>query len=417
MKIAFIVSKFPVLSLTAILNQITGLLDLGQDVEVFAQLNPEEGKVHQDVETYRLMERVHYFNMPSNKLQRVLKAFYLLIANFHKAPGAIFRSLNVFKCGKEALSLRIFYILLPFIGKESTYDIIHCHFGPNGILGVLLKELGIKGKIVTTFHAYDITAFIVSKGKNVYNELFAKGDLFMPISNHWRKRLIELGCNKDKTVVHRAGIDSEKFRSQERRPHKNNIINILTVGRLVEKKGIEYAIQAEASITHKYPNLDTKYRIGGDGPLKTKLKALISELNAEEQIKLLGILRDDEVKSLMMQSDIFLLPSVTSQEGDQEGIPAVLMEALATGMPVISTYHSGIPELVADGKSGFLVPERDVDALVEKLGYLVEHPELWSKMGRFGREFVEKHYDIKKLNQRLVEIYQNLVQEKIQKVK
>jgi colanic acid/amylovoran biosynthesis glycosyltransferase len=100
---------------------------------------------------------------------------------------------------------------------------------------------------------------------------------------------------------------------------------------------------------------------------------------------------------------------VTTENGDQEGIPVALMEALSQGLPVLSTQHSGIPELVQDGKFGFLVPERDVDALAEKLEYLIEHPELWPKMGRAGRDYVARHHDINRLNDQLVNLYQRLL--------
>ena len=105
----------------------------------------------------------------------------------------------------------------------------------------------------------------------------------------------------------------------------------------------------------------------------------------------------------------FILASSTSRDGDMEGIPVVLMEAQACGMPVVSTLHSGIPEVVLDGESGVLVPEGDVDALTERLQYLVEHPELWPEMGRRGRKLVEQKYDIKMLNSRLVRIYEALL--------
>jgi len=107
MKIAFIVSGFPTLSETFILNQITGLLDMGFDVEIFAQFNPKQEKIHFDIEKYQLMKRVHYFNIPHNKNKRILKAIVLIIKNFHKAPLKILKSLNVFKYGKMAFSLKL----------------------------------------------------------------------------------------------------------------------------------------------------------------------------------------------------------------------------------------------------------------------------------------------------------------------
>ena len=112
---------------------------------------------------------------------------------------------------------------------------------------------------------------------------------------------------------------------------------------------------------------------------------------------------------ILSNSDILLAPSITAHDKDQEGIPVVLMETMAMGLPIISTLHSGIPELVQDGISGYLVPERDVDALAEKLNYLIEHPELWSEMGKAGRAFVEENFNIDKLNDRLVEIFQSLL--------
>ena len=125
----------------------------------------------------------------------------------------------------------------------------------------------------------------------------------------------------------------------------------------------------------------------------------------ENHIHLAGPLPSAEIKELMNKAHIFLLASVTASDGDQEGIPVSLKEAMATGLPVISTRHSGIPELVQDGISGLLVPERDVDALAEKCEYLIQHPQRCMEMGRAGRKFVEENFEISKLNQGLVELY------------
>jgi colanic acid/amylovoran biosynthesis glycosyltransferase len=106
-----------------------------------------------------------------------------------------------------------------------------------------------------------------------------------------------------------------------------------------------------------------------------------------------------------------MAPSVTAADGDQEGIPNVIKEAMAMGIPVLATRHSGIPELVEEGLSGFLVSERDTDALTDRLIHLIDHPEIWPEMGKAGRDYVKKHYDINKLNDRMVEIFQSLMVE------
>jgi colanic acid/amylovoran biosynthesis glycosyltransferase len=126
-------------------------------------------------------------------------------------------------------------------------------------------------------------------------------------------------------------------------------------------------------------------------------------------VKLLGWKQQQEITELLAQAHIYMAPSVTSRNGDREGIPVSLMEAMACGMPILSTMHSGIPELVEHGRSGFLVPERDADALAEKLSYLLENPEIWQEMGVAGRACVEQYYNIHRLNGQLVDVYQKLL--------
>ena len=143
--------------------------------------------------------------------------------------------------------------------------------------------------------------------------------------------------------------------------------------------------------------------------MMAELQQQIEELNASNTIKLLGWKQRNEVVEELDRSHILLAPSILGKNGTQEGIPSVLKEAMAMGLPVVSTQLSGIPELIQDGVSGFIIPQRDVDALIDKLGYLIEHPEVWPEMGHAGRAFIEKNYDVHKLNDRLVEIYQELL--------
>lgn len=410
MRIAFIVYVFPKLSETFILNQITGLIDRGHAVDIFAHRRDDTSKMHPDVTKYRLLNRTHYSPLlPKNKILRILKGILLVLANLHKGPLVLLRSMNVFKYGRQAASLRLLYLSIPFIQRECNYDIIHCHFGPNGLRGGRMRDLGaIQGKLITTFHGYDMSSYVRQQGNDVYNNLFDKGDLFLPISERWKSRLIELGCDENKILVHRMGVDSGKLSLSM--PESGNVkqIRILTIARLLEKKGVEDGIRAVSKLSSKYDNFE--YNIVGDGPLREQCDRLIAESRMGDTIHLLGWKDQEEVYDLIVNSHIFLCPSVTSTNGDQEGIPVSLMEAMEVGLPIISTRHSGIPELVKDSISGFLVPERDVDALAEKLIYLIEHPEIWPEMGRAGRAYVEANYDINKLNNRLVEIYQELLE-------
>lgn len=406
MKIAFIVSSFPALSETFILNQIVGLIDCKHDLYIFASNKLGDSKIYSDVMRYDFLSRTYYWHMPASKILRVIKAIRLILTNFHRDPLAILKSLNVIKYGKEALSLYLLYAVIPFLGRRS-FDIIHCHFGPNGRLGVLLREIGvIKGKIITTFHGYDVN---VINEPAQYAKLFYQGDLFTVNTNFTKRKVMELGGNPKKILKLPVGLSLDKFIFKEKSIEPGGEIRILTVARLVEKKGLCYSIRAVAKIIRKYSSYNLKYRIAGEGPLESNLKSLISELEILDSVQLLGPCGQDEVRRLYQQSHIFLLSSVTANNGDREGQGLVLQEAQAMGLPIVSTLHNGIPEGVLDGKSGFLVPEKDVNALAEKLGYLIEHPEIWPEMGRAGRRFVEENYDINKLNDQLVEIYRNLL--------
>jgi colanic acid/amylovoran biosynthesis glycosyltransferase len=152
-----------------------------------------------------------------------------------------------------------------------------------------------------------------------------------------------------------------------------------------------------------------QYRIIGDGVLKQELENLIKQLNVVNQIKLLGWKQQQEIINIMENSALVLAPSVTSHNGDCEGIPVCLMESMAKGLPVISTYHSGIPELIEDGRSGYLLPERDISGIVSTIEIVLNDIKLRTKIGLAGRQKVEQEYNIELLNNRLEEILQQLV--------
>jgi colanic acid/amylovoran biosynthesis glycosyltransferase len=408
MKIAFIVGNFPVLSETFILNQITGLISRGHEVDIYAIQTDLNLKSHPDVEKYHLLAHTYYqAKIPENYLWRLLKSLGLIIKNFPKAPLMLLRSLNIFKYGKQAASLRLLYSAIRLV-KAQAYDIIHCQFGTFALEGMILRDIGaIKGKLITTFRGYDISWFVKEYGEDIYRPLFAKGEFFMANCEYFRQRAIKLGCDQKKIVVHGSGIDCSQFPFKARYPDSDGKICIATTGRLVEKKGIEYSIRAFAKVAKKYSNIE--YNIIGDGLLKEKLQQLIDDLNLTDKVKLRGWKTRPEIIEILQQSHIFIAASVTAQDGNQDAPVNTLKEAMAMGLPVIGTLHGGIPELVKDGISGFLVPERDADAIANKLSYLIEHPEIWSLMGQAGRIYVESRYDINKLNDELVQIYRQVM--------
>lgn len=399
MRIAFIVNIFPALSETFILNQITGLLDMGHEVNILAVSNPNRQKIHPEIREYKLLQKSYL--IPNNKFLRILKAFFLIIKHLRKNPVVIIKSLNIFKYGRKTLSLIYFVIYL----LDEKFDIIHCHFGPNGNVGAYLKELGIiSGKLVTSFHGSDIRLGI-KKGGKIYKPLFEHGNCFLANSYYSLNNLVRFGADSKKIIYHPVGVDVDKipFKWDSSIDKKNKIPIILTVARLSKEKGLEYGIQAVRNLLGKNPDLHLRYNIIGGGPLKNRLTEQVKELNLEKIVCFLGPMIQEEVIRNMIRSDIFILPSIA------EAFGLVLLEAQAVGLPVVATNVGSVSDAIANEGSGFLVPARDSEALAEKIEYLIRRPNLWSKIGKNGRKYVEKKYDIKKLNQRLIKIYQDLI--------
>ncbi|MDY7021423.1 MAG: glycosyltransferase, partial [Cyanobacteriota bacterium] len=366
MKIAFIVGHFPQLSETFILNQITGLIDRGHQVDIYASSVGDTTKAHPAIAEYNLLEQTYYFpEVPENFLLRIVKGIGLFLRQSSKEPRRFIDALNAFKYGKEAISLWLLYTIIPNFNRH--YDIIHCQFGTQSFRGMAFQTINDPdAKLIAMFRGDDISRFVQERGSDIYQKLFETGDFFLANCDFFRRRVIELGCDPNRVVVHRSGLDCSRFSFIPRSFPADGKIRIATTGRLVEKKGIEYSIRAVAKQALSHPGL-IEYNIIGDGILKQSLEQLINDLNASEFIHLLGWKDEDEIIEILNQSHIFIAPSVTASDGNQDAPINVLKEAMAMGLPAISTYHGGIPELVEDGVSGFLVPERDAEALAEKL--------------------------------------------------
>jgi colanic acid/amylovoran biosynthesis glycosyltransferase len=397
LRIAVFVNEFPALSETFVLNQITGLLDLGHDVTIFATRPRVETRVHRDVMRYRLWERLCYRGMPGSRLARLVQMPGLL-AKHRDDRGPFAKALNPMRYGREATSLGMLYWADRLAG-HAPFDIIHCHFGIVGRTVAYLREVGaISGKLVTAFHGVDMSTCL-DRDPGLYTHLFAHGDLFMPVSEHWRKRLVAHGCDPDRIVTHRMGIDPARFPHGDRKPSAEGPATVLTIGRLVEKKGVEFGLRAVAKLAAR--GVPLRYEIVGDGPLRDGLQDIARALGIAGRVRFHGARVQEDVARLMRQSDVFLAPSVTDAQGDQEGIPVTIMEAMATGMPVVSSRHSGIPELVEDGIDGLLLPERDVDGLADALASLLGAPDRCRAMGKAARGKVLAGYNIETLNRDL----------------
>jgi colanic acid/amylovoran biosynthesis glycosyltransferase len=405
MNIAYIVGSFPHVSETFIVNQIVGMAARGHVVNIYTTVPNVSRDVPAAVQRYRLLERTHSLYGPRNPLLRAVKAISLVASEGWRAPRLVGRALNILRYGRVAASLGLLCAGLTMRRQQRTgsYDVVHCQFGIYGEAALKLQEIGaFSGKLVTSFRGFDATKYLRSH-PHAYDALFREGHLFLPVSQSLMECLIEAGCDRSKAVVLHSGIDCARFQYNERRHLKGEAMNILTIGRLTEKKGITYAIQAVAQVIASGRNLS--YVIAGEGPLRAELQRLVDELSLSEHVHLLGWRTHDQVVDLIEAAHVLLAPSVTAADGDEEGIPNSVKEAMATGMPVVSTSHGGIPELVEDGVSGYLVPERDVEAIADRLRHLIDHPQTWAAMGKAARTRVLAEFDTEKLNDELERLY------------
>jgi len=290
MRIAFIIPQFPTLSETFILNQITGLLDRGHEVRIFALAQGTDSKIHADVQKYELLQKTCYIGVPVSRFARCLKAIPIVCANIHRHPVALARSFIAVKEGKRMLSLWQLHHIAPFL-RCGPFDIVQCHYGQVGNLGALLRRIGlVSGKIVTMFHGCDIRLGI-NKGPQVYSQLKDYGDLFLSICAYNRERLLEFGFDPQKIVDHPVGIDVCSFDFRWNGNHQlfgdaSKQVELLTVARLVPEKGLHHAIASLKRVLEKNPSCPIRYTIVGYGPLENQLKQLVSEMRLTHCVRL-----------------------------------------------------------------------------------------------------------------------------------
>jgi colanic acid/amylovoran biosynthesis glycosyltransferase len=399
MDIAFIVDEFPSISETFVLNQITGLLERGHDVDVYAHSLGAIDLYHPDVRRYGLLQRTHFLACPANRWTRALTGAELCVKQMRRNARAVLGSLNIFRYGRGASSLTLLFQTAPFF---RNYDIVHCQFGHNGKLGAILKRLGLQKRLVVTFHGHDIRAAVESGGA-LYGELWDEADCLIAISKYNHDHLLRFGGDPKKIVYHPVGIDCKRFSYQLPSTDPGRPIRLLSVARLVEEKGLEFGIRALHRLMKETAHLQIRYDIIGEGPLRGHLQQLLRELGLVRQVRLLGAKMQGEVIQALLESDILLAPSLA------EALPVSLMEAHAVGLPVVATQVGSVDQIVQHGKSGLLAPPGDVPALCRHLSDLIQHPEMRAEMGRCGRGHVEQHFDIDRLNDRLVNLYENLL--------
>ncbi|MFN7044603.1 MAG: glycosyltransferase [Flavobacterium sp.] len=304
---------------------------------------------------------------------------------FSKGQWFLFRIKQKMKLNTFNASEQVFINSL----KENKIQVVLAQYGPTShrILKIC-KHLNIP--LITHFHGYDASVKSVIHNCNQYKEVFEYSSYIVAVSKEMEKDLRNLGCPLEKLIYNVYGPDLI-FQNTNAIFKTNQFI---AIGRFVNKKAPYYTILAFEKVVKKFP--DSNLIIGGNGELYETCVNLVKYLKIEDNVSFPGVLSREEFKENLQNSLAFVQHSITAQSGDKEGTPVAILEACSAGIPVVSTLHAGIPDVIIEGETGFLVEEHDVEMMAEKMITLIENKELAKSMGAKSKERIMSKFSMKK---------------------
>ena len=278
--------------------------------------------------------------------------------------------------------------------KDNKIEVVLANYGmPGAHMTQVCKDLNIP--LLVIFHGHDATDVkLLQEYKESYKKMFEYATYTIAVSEEMKKRLLAVGAIPEKLKLIPYGVDVKKFKPSGENTNKNTF---LAVGRFTPKKGPLYTIRAFHKALQKFP--DAKLvMVGGKNGMYEECQKLVDELGINASVNFKGIKNSEQVAELMANSLAFVQHSITAPNGDMEGTPLGILEASASALPVVSTLHGGIKEAVIHGKTGFLVEEKDENAMADYMIKLLENPAMAKEMGANGRNhIVENHYQEKQI--------------------
>lgn len=275
--------------------------------------------------------------------------------------------------------------------KLHKIEAVLAEFGPTGaLIHPICKALNIP--LIVHFHGFGAhKEAVVATYLNEYRKMFKVAKAIIVVSKEMHQQLIRLGAPESKVHYLTLGVDIELFH-----PNINPVTdpNFIVVGRFVSKKAPDLCIKAFAKVHEQFQQ--ARLTMVGEGPLMEACQKLAKDLNIQNAITFTGALSPIEVAQALQQSSCFIQHSIKCTSGDAEGTPLSVMEAGASGLPVVASAHAGIPQIIEHGKSGFLFEEGDVDSMVKFMIDLVKNPEKGCKMGMVGREIICQKFEVAK---------------------
>lgn len=299
------------------------------------------------------------------------------------------------------------YGVLASLLEHKGVDMMHVYFGHTGVhLLPFLKRW--PKPCVVSFHGMDVQTRASDPGYETrLRELLATATLVLARSESLQQRLLDLGCPKEKLRMNRTGIPLDAFPFQARKAPEDGAWRLVQACRLIEKKGLDDALHAFADFRKQHPR--ATFTIAGEGPLLGELERLRDELGLREAVCFAGFVKGAALCALYHEAHLFLHPSRMTADQNQEGVPNAMLEAMATGLPVVATLHGGIPEAVRDGVTGVLVAERDRAGLATALLALAADQARWRAMGAAAAEDMAANFEATAQVARLEDFYDEAV--------
>ncbi len=396
MTVVQLLNRFPVRSQQFIYNEIDELRARGLTVRVLTRKltgSPVDG--------------VRPLYVPARSAWRRVAGLAVdLTVLALRAPGPLVRMLRSLAAAPADSRADVVHAGRIFRSVAGGADLLHCQFATLAGEALWYRERGFFDcPVIVSLRGYDLTRRSAAGGVD-WADLSTGVQRFLPVCRAFARDLADRGIPEERVSVHVTPLRVSSFACDRDRAASGGPVTLLSVGRLVEKKGFEYTIDAMRILRER--GIEVTLTIVGDGPRLEALSSQISSAGLEASISVVPSLPHGELIERYHAHDLFVLHCVTAADGDREGIPNVLKEAMAASVPVVSTYHSGIPELVEHGVNGLLVAERDTTAFADAIASLVEDRDLRQRLARAGLERVREEYDIGPVSEQLISIYREI---------
>lgn len=391
LRVAYILKRYPRLSETFIVNEILSLEAAGARVQIFAAARPKEDITHPAVD--RVQAEVTYTRRVAARLYKHEEA---ILGRECGAPARFTRLLaEACRSGREAVEELAQAAFIAALLRKHPVDHLHAHFATSAARVAHLVSQLTGTPFSFTAHAKDI--FVDTVDWRSVGRLLREAAFTVAISDYHAAFLASREPTV-RTVVVRNGVDLGRFRPAERPVSRRNLV--LAVGRLVEKKGFPYLLAACALLRDRGVSFECV--VVGDGPQRQLLHETAAGMNLNGTVRLLGARDQEFVRQTLSEAAVLVAPCVCAENGDRDGLPTVLLEAMAAGVPVVSTPVTAIPELITDGETGVLTAERDAVGLADAIQQLLASPEHRTRLAAAGRARVQTCHDTVRNSRRLL---------------